>query len=111
VYFNVDHVRDTITSLVKSAADRPKLVVLDLSAAPYVDIQSAHALGELADELAAMGMQVQAVEARAVVRDRLRHEGVDAKLGDLARRDSVFEVVAEHQIAANSTSGPQITTN
>jgi MFS superfamily sulfate permease-like transporter len=111
VYFNVDHVRDTITSLVKSAADRPKLVVLDLSAAPYVDIQSAHALGELADELAAMGMQVQAVEARAVVRDRLRHEGVDAKLGGLARRDSVFEVVAEHQIAANSTSGPQITTN
>jgi MFS superfamily sulfate permease-like transporter len=97
VYFNVDHVRDSITALARSTADPPKLVVLDLSAAPYVDIQSAHALAELADELAVMGMRVQAVEARASVRDRLRREGVDAKLGGLARRDSVYEAVAEYQ--------------
>ena len=65
MYFNVDHVRDAIHRLRGTAADSPQLVVLDLSAAPYVDIQSAHALAELADELAARGVQVQAVEARA----------------------------------------------
>ncbi|HMP06160.1 MAG TPA: STAS domain-containing protein, partial [Lacipirellulaceae bacterium] len=73
-----------------------QLVVLDLSAAPFVDLQSAHTLGELADELAVAGVRLRAVEARSGVRDRLRREGVDAKLGGLARRDSVHDAVEEH---------------
>lgn len=99
VYFNVDHARDQILSQSLSSADKPQLVVLDFSAAPFVDLQSAHALGELADELAAAGVRVQAVEARSHVRDRLRREGVDGKLGGVGRRDSVHDVVAEFQRA------------
>ena len=72
IYFNVDHVRDTIADRVRAEATPPKLVVLDLSAAPRVDLQSAHTLGGLADELTAAGIRVQAVEARSSVRERLR---------------------------------------
>ena len=75
----------------------PRLVVLDLSAAPYVDIQGAHTLAGLASELAGSKVQVQAVEARAPVRDRFRAEGVDAALGNVSRFRSVADAVEDFQ--------------
>src|SRR5882672_11246124 len=44
VYFNVDDVCRTILDRVNAEPTLPRLVVLDLSAAPRVDLQSAHAL-------------------------------------------------------------------
>ena len=85
VYFNVDNVCEAILSRVRVEATPPKLVVLDLSAAPLVDMQSAHTLASMADELTAIGIQFQAVEPRSSVRDRLRHEHVDGKLGGINR--------------------------
>jgi SulP family sulfate permease len=93
VYFNMDHVRDTVLDRVRAEATQPKLVVLDLSAAPRVDMHSAHMLAELAGELQAAGIRIQAVEARSSVRDRLRNEGVDVKLGLLDRFTSVADAV------------------
>jgi SulP family sulfate permease len=93
VYFNVDHVCKTILDRVNAEPNLPKLVLLDLSAAPRVDLQSAQALGDLAGEVAAKGIQFQAVEARSSVRDRLRNEGVDAKLGGINRFTSVADAV------------------
>src|SRR4029453_2740291 len=81
IYFNVDNVCEAILSRVRVEVIPPKLVVLDLSAAPIVDMQSAHTLASMADELGAIGIRFQAVEPRSSVRDRLRHEGVDGKLG------------------------------
>ena len=53
IYFNMDHVRDTIVDRVRAETTAPKLVVLDLSAAPRVDMHSAQMLGGVADELTA----------------------------------------------------------
>jgi len=74
VYFNVDHVCMKILDRMRKEAVPPGLVVLDLSAAPYVDLHSAHALAGLADELHKAGSSLQVVEARSGVRDRLRQE-------------------------------------
>ncbi len=93
LYFNVDSVRDTISERVRAEATPPKLVILDLSAAPHVDLQSAHALAGLADELTAAGIRVQVVEARSAVRERFRREGLDARLGGIDRHTSVADVV------------------
>jgi len=93
VYFNVDHICDAILSRVQAESTPPRAVVLDLSAAPRVDMQSAEALAALASELTGKGIRVQAVEARASVRDRLRAEGVDAKLGGINRFTSVADAV------------------
>ena len=93
IYFNMDHVRDTIFERVRAEATPPRLVVLDLSAAPYVDMHSAHMLGELTGELTKAGVRFQAVEARSSVRDRLRNEGVDEKLGGINRFTSVADAV------------------
>jgi hypothetical protein len=43
------------------------------------------------------GLQFQAVEARSSVRDRLRNEGVDAKLGGINRFKSVADAVEDFQ--------------
>jgi len=94
VYFNIDHVCETILDRLHSAISQVKLVVLDLSASPIVDLQSAHALAGLADEITAGGIRFQVVEARSSVRDRLRHEGVDSKLGGVNRFTSVADAVA-----------------
>jgi high affinity sulfate transporter 1 len=93
IYFNVDNVCEAILSRVRVEPAAPKLVVVDLSAAPMVDMQSAHTLAAMANELTAMGIQFHAVEPRSSVRDRLRREGVDSKLGGVNRFTSVADVI------------------
>jgi sulfate permease, SulP family len=97
VYFNVDHVCDVIRDRTRASDPPARLVVLDLSAAPMVDMQAAHALAGLADGLRAAGIRVQAVEARASVRDRMRREAVDGRLGGMNRFTSVADVVDAFQ--------------
>jgi high affinity sulfate transporter 1 len=103
IYFNVDNVCDAILNRVRAAPTPPKLVVLDLSAAPLVDMQSAYALAGVADELIAEHIQFQAVEARSSVRDRLRHEGVDSKLGGVNRFATVADVIDSFQRERNAS--------
>jgi MFS superfamily sulfate permease-like transporter len=93
LYFNVDHVRETIADRVGAEVTRPKVVIIDLSAAPAVDLQSAYTLAGLADELAELDIHVHAVEARSAVRERLRKEGLDTRLGGINRFTSVADVV------------------
>lgn len=97
IYFNIDHVRDTIMDRVHAEPEAPGLVIIDLSASPFVDLQSAHSLAGLADELKAEGIRLQAVEARSLVRERLRREGLDARLGGIDRFTSVADVVENLQ--------------
>jgi high affinity sulfate transporter 1 len=97
MYFNMDHVCDRILEATRTSTPPPKLVVLDLSASPYVDMHGAQRLGELAEELTAAGIRVQAVEARSSVRDRLRGEGIEEKLGTINRHMTVAETVASFQ--------------
>jgi MFS superfamily sulfate permease-like transporter len=97
VYFNMDHVRDTILDRVHAEAMPPKLVILDLSAAPHVDMHSAHMLASLAEELTSSGARFQAVETRSSVRERLRGEGVDGRLGGIDRFTSVADALEAFQ--------------
>jgi high affinity sulfate transporter 1 len=101
IYFNVDNVCEAILSRVRVGAIPPKLVVLDLSAAPLVDMQSAHTLASMAAELTGMSIHFHAVEPRSSVRDRLRREGVDIKLGGVDRFTTVADVI-DHFFGASA---------
>ena len=101
VYFNVDNVCEAILDHINAGPALPKLVILDLSAAPLIDLQSAYALAAMADELTAKGVRFQAVEPRSSVRDRLRHEGIDGKLGGINRFTSVADVIDHFQQEQN----------
>jgi SulP family sulfate permease len=94
LYFNVDHTCDAILDKTRSEAAAPKAVILDLSAAPRVDLQSAHALATMATELSGMGAVLRVVEARSSVRDRLRTEGLGEKLGGIDHFTTVADAVA-----------------
>ena len=111
IYFNVDNVYDSILNRIRAAPKPPKLVVLDLSAAPLVDMQSAHTLAGMADELTAEGIRFQTVEPRSSVRDRLRHEGVDSKLGGIDRfttvADAIDHFLGDYQSSATAIKSPR----
>ena len=93
VYFNVDYVCTTILDRVQQEPVPPRLVVLDLSAASYIDLHSAHALSGLADDLFKAGSSLRVVETRSGVRDRLRKEGLDSRLGGINRFMSVADAL------------------
>jgi high affinity sulfate transporter 1 len=97
LYFNIGRIRDTVLDRVRSESAPPNLVLCDLSASPHVDLQGSHALGELSDELATLGVRMQVVEARSSVRDRLRAEGLDEKLGGINRFGTVAHVVDDFE--------------
>jgi high affinity sulfate transporter 1 len=107
VYFNVDNVYDAILNRVRGAQTLPKLIVLDLSEAANVDMQSAHTLASMADELTSEGIQFHAVEARSSVRDRLRREGLDIKFGGINRFTTVADVI-DHFLGDSEPSAAAI---
>jgi hypothetical protein len=55
----------------------------------------------MADELSGQGIRFQAVEPRSSVRDRLRNEGVDGKLGGVNRFTSVADAIDDFQSTQN----------
>ncbi len=107
VYFNVDNVYDAILNRVRAEPTPPKLIVFDLSEAANVDMQSAHTLASMADELTAAGIQFHAVEPRSSVRDRLRHAHVDGRLGGIDRFTTVADVI-DHFLGESAPSAAAI---
>ncbi len=97
LYFNTDGVMRALLERVEGQREAVGLVVLDLSSSPYVDLAGTRMLGKLHDELAGRGITLRLAEARASVRDILRAEGLEEKVGHVSRRTSVADVVEDFQ--------------
>src|SRR5207237_10927369 len=76
IYFNVDNVCEAILSRVRLEPKPPRLVLLDLSAAPIVDMQSAHTLAGMVEELTAQAVKFNAVKRLCSPRDAFRGKAV-----------------------------------
>ncbi|HVS40253.1 MAG TPA: sulfate permease [Gemmataceae bacterium] len=90
VYFNVDHVLETVLRRVRSEHGLQR-VVCDLSNTPYVDVAGVRLLRRLHDELAAANIELRVVGAHAVIRDRLRFENLQDCVGAINRHVSLSE--------------------
>jgi SulP family sulfate permease len=97
LYFNVEHVRETVWQRIRSTTGTLKLVVFDLSSSPMVDLAGARMLATLQAALHEAGVPLRLVAARAAVRDILRAEGLEERVGPIDRRVSVADVVDELQ--------------
>lgn len=97
LYFNAEHVRDTVAARLGAEATPPKIVILDLSASPHVDIQACGVMMNMADDIKAVGARLQIVEARSSVRDRLRAEGIEEHVSQVNRFTSVADAVEDFQ--------------
>jgi hypothetical protein len=95
-----------VLARLDAAPEPVRLVVADLSTSPYVDLAGARMLGRLADELAARHATLRVAEEHAEVRDILRAEGLEAKLGPISRRASLAATIeaAQHPDAAEESS-------
>jgi high affinity sulfate transporter 1 len=97
LYFNVDNVLRDVLTRVRQEEPNVQLVVCDLSTSPYVDLAGASMLHKLQTELLKRGIRLGIAEAHASVRDLLRAEGLDEKVGPINRFTSVADVVEDFQ--------------
>ncbi|MBP0593389.1 SulP family inorganic anion transporter [Paraburkholderia sp. LEh10] len=93
LYFNIEHVRETVWERIRSSPTPIRLVICDLSSSPTVDIAGARMLATLHADLVKGGMRLRVIAAHAHARDILRAEGLEQQVGDLGRRVSVDDVV------------------
>jgi sulfate permease, SulP family len=97
VYFNVDHILRVVLERADIEAESLRLVVCDLSTSPAVDLAGVKMLFELESVLIKRNIRFRLVEARASVRDLLRLEGAEDRLGRIDRSEMVADVIEQYQ--------------
>ena len=100
VYFNVDHISETVMDRVRSMNPQPSAVICDLSTSPNVDMAGARFFLSLHAELEKRGIALRLVEARSKVRDMLRLEGVETKVRRIDRFTTLAEAIDDLDSAA-----------
>jgi sulfate permease, SulP family len=105
LYFNVQYVRDVVRQRIRSTTEPLRLVICDLSTSPHVDVAGARMLATLHTELQAAGIRFRMAGAYAGVRDILRAEGLEERVGYFGRRVSLADVVDEFEGATEECSG------
>jgi high affinity sulfate transporter 1 len=97
VYFNVDHVLRVVLDRVEAEGKSLRLVICDLSTSPAVDLAGARMFLDLLTELAKRGVVLRLVEAHASVRDLLRIEGAEDRVGRIDRFATAGDVIEHFQ--------------
>jgi SulP family sulfate permease len=97
LYFNAEHVRDTVWQSLRAEPGPLTLVVWDLSTSPHVDMAGAHMLARLHQDLAERGVRLRLVAALPGVRELLRAEGLEESIDYFGRRTTVADVVDEFE--------------
>lgn len=97
VYFNAEHILDTVLARLAATHEPVRMVICDLSTSPYVDMAGARMLLSLHAELAKRGIALRLVETHASVRDMLRVEGLEEKVGRIDRFKSLAHGIEDFQ--------------
>jgi high affinity sulfate transporter 1 len=97
VYFNAEHVLDSVLARADGASEPIRMVICDLSTSPFVDMGAARMFLNLHSELAKRGITFRLVEARSSVRDMLRTEGVEEKVGRIDRFTMLADAIEAFQ--------------
>ena len=96
LYFNAQHVRDAVWAKIRSAPGPLNLVICDLSTSPIVDLAGADMLAQMHQKLESSGVRMRLAGARASVRDILRAEGLEERIGYFGRRVSLADLIDEY---------------
>ena len=99
VYFNAEHVLRVVLERVGMEEKSLRLVVCDLSTSPNIDLAGARMFLDLQAELARREIILRLVEARASVRDLLRLEGAEERVGTINRFAMLADVIEDFQKA------------
>lgn len=98
MYFNADFVREAVLARIREADPNSiRLVVCDLSASPYIDLAGARMLGELHDDLSALGIALRMTGAHGTVRDLLRADGLAEKTEGVDRLTTLDALLSKSE--------------
>ncbi len=75
LYFNAENILEKINHHLKSTGPNVQVLILDLAAAPYVDVAGSKMLLNLAQYLQKESKQIRIVEALSNVREILQKAG------------------------------------
>jgi SulP family sulfate permease len=104
IYVNAEAVLQSVLSRLPEANGTDiRLVVCDLSAAPYLDLAGSRMLHQLHAELASRGITFRIVGAHGWVRDLLRADGIEAKVERLDRKMALDTLLRSNVTGAPST--------
>jgi len=95
LYFNAEDIFEKINTYITSSSTPVKLIILDLSAAPYVDVAGSKMLLNLTTDYHKQGVSIRIVQALSGVRDILRKQGVEEMTGHIGRDKTIAEAVHE----------------
>lgn len=101
VYFNAEHVLDTVLARLDAATAPVRLVICDLSTSPTVDMAGARMFLALHADLSQRGIAFRLVEARSEVRDMLRVEGLEEKVGRIDRFTMLADAIEDFHLGQN----------
>ena len=101
LYFNVAHVEAKVLERLAGEKTPVKLVVCDLSSSPILDLAGTRMLAGLQAQLAAKSCQIRFVNAHAQVRDLLRAEGLEEKVGKIGRHATLESVIEDFTQSIN----------
>lgn len=94
IYVNAGAVLETIQSrMSREDPSEIHLMICDLSASPFIDLAGSRLLHELQADLAARDIRLRIVGARGYVRDFLRADGVDEKVGGIEKTTTIDELI------------------
>ena len=109
IYVNAETVRDSVLNHLHAAnLSTTHLVVCDLSAAPYIDLAGSRMLHNLYGELSNGGVMLRVIGAHGSVRDLLRADGLEEKVGVIDRGVTLSSVLrpleGDRTVSAKSVS-------
>ncbi len=104
VYFNAEHVFDTVLARLDATTEPIRLAICDLSTSPQIDMAGARMFLTLHAELEKRGIDFRLVEARSTVRDMLRVEGVEEKVGRIDRFTMLADAIDAFQNESTATT-------
>jgi high affinity sulfate transporter 1 len=96
IYVNADYVLGSLLKRLDAVGTKGiQLVVCDLSASPYIDLAGSRMLHDLHRELNTRGITLRVVGAHGWVRDLLRADGLEEKIGGIHRTLTLDRLLSE----------------
>jgi sulfate permease, SulP family len=95
LYFNAEDIFEKVNKHLKSGSSNIKVLILDLAAAPYVDVAGSKMLLNLAQHFHKENKQIRIVEALSNVREILRKQGLEEMTGKISRTSTIAEAISE----------------
>jgi sulfate permease, SulP family len=97
LYFNAEDILEKINQHLKSAGPNTQILILDLAAAPYVDVAGSKMLLNLAQSFQKEAKKLRIVEALSNVREILRKQGLEEITGKISRTCTIGEAILEFE--------------